>query len=72
MNSVKTFPLVVFVLGLAFVVLGLGIGHEGGMDLSEVLLGVLQALLAAIVLGWIPMPSKPATDGGDADQMNKH
>ena len=71
----KTFPLVMFAMGLAFFVLGIGLGEGGAFDLVQILLGLLQTLIAAMVLGWIPMPggSSPAgEDGEDPDLMNKH
>ena len=70
----KTFPLVMFAMGLAFFALGLGVGEGGTFDLVQILLGLLQTLIAAVVLGWIPMPvgSSSGHDGEDPETMNKH
>ena len=70
----KTFPLVMFAMGLAFFALGFGFGEGGAFDLVQILLGLLQTLIAAMVLGWIPMPggSSSGVDGEDPDTMNKH
>jgi len=71
----KTFPLVMFAMGLAFFVLGFGFGEGGAFDLVQILLGLLQTLVSAMVMGWIPMPggsSSTGEGGEDPDTMNKH
>jgi hypothetical protein len=73
-STMKTFPLVMFAMGLAFFALGFGFGEGGSFDLVQILLGLLQTLIAAVVLGWIPMPvgSSSGDDGEDPETMNKH
>lgn len=73
-SIMKTFPLVMFAMGLAFFALGFGFGEGGTFDLVQILLGLLQTLIAAMVLGWIPMPggSSSGDEGEDPETMNKH
>jgi len=72
-TCVKVLPLMFFVLGLVFTVFGTGFAHDGNdFDLYQLLLGLLQMVLAAAMMGWIPMPSGPAPEVEEEDSRNKH
>jgi uncharacterized membrane protein YoaK (UPF0700 family) len=69
----KVFPVLVFVLGVVFTVFGTGFAHEGNdVDVLHLLLGLLQTVMAAAVLGWIPMPTRSAPPAEHEDLRNKH
>ena len=73
-SIMKTFPLVMFAMGLAFFALGFSFRDGVEFDWVQILLGLLQTLIAAWMLGWIPMPagSSSGDDGEDPETMNKH
>lgn len=69
----KVFPVLVFVLGVVFTVFGTGFAHEGNdVDVVQLLLGLLQTVMAAAVLGWIPMPTRSAPPAEHEYLRNKH
>jgi len=70
---VKVLPLMFLVLGLVFTVFGTGFAHEGNdFDVYQLLLGLLQTVLAAAMIGWIPLPTRPAPVAENEDLRNKH